>query len=237
MKLQTINAIELSNDCSLKCLYCINRLMPQYGRSYGIMSEEVFERSLYWLAILQNRGTQKEVNLNGNGESLLDPDLPSRIRRVKDIIGDNEVSLCTNGTHMTYDMAVRIKDAGIEKISLSPHSAWHARQALIHMIKAGMFVTINLGSVVMSHNWAGQLEPENSIEMIYENVCDPLKEGRGYIQREGGLSPCCYDFRGLGEFGTVFNDDLLDRIIKPYSLCKTCHQKIHNETDEGGHEA
>ncbi len=118
--LRTITTIELSNACSLACPYCVNRLMHKHGREYGIMDEATFDRSLYWLQMLCDLGTQAEVNLNGNGESLLDPDLPARIRRVKDIMGDRRVCMCTNGTHMTYEMACKIRDAGIDQCDLSP---------------------------------------------------------------------------------------------------------------------
>jgi hypothetical protein len=232
MKLRTITTIELSNACTLKCLYCVNRLMPGHGREYGIMNKETFERSLFWLKTLCDQGTQQEVNLNGNGESLMDPDLVDRIRRVKDIMGGRQVSMSTNGTLMTYELACKIKDAGIERCDLSPHSVFHARRAAIAMGKAGLSGIVNMGSILTSHNWAGQLEECNQIEMFYSIKCDPLIEGRGYIQREGGVSPCCYDFRGLGQFGTVFDDDLLDRPIKAYALCKTCHQIIPEELKE-----
>jgi len=230
--LRTITTIELSNACSLSCPYCVNRLMRKHGREYGIMDEATFERSLYWLQMLCDLGTQKEVNLNGNGESLLDPQIPERIRRVKDIMGERRVCMCTNGTHMTYEMACKIRDAGIDQCELSPHSPFHARKAAIAMMKAQLTGIINMGSIVMSHNWAGQLEEHNSIDMVFTTRCDPLIEGRGYIQREGGVSPCCYDYRGLGQYGTVFDDDLLERPIKAYSLCKTCHQIIPEEIRE-----
>ncbi len=227
--LRTITTIELSNACNLACSYCVNRLMRKYGREYGIMNEATFERSLYWLQMLCDIGTQNEVNLNGNGESCLDPDLPSRIRRVKDIMGSRRVAMCTNGVNMTYDLAVKLKDSGLDQCDLSPHSPAHARKAAICMMKAGISGIVNMGSIVMSHNWAGQLEPQNTIDMVFSVKCDPLIEGRGYIQREGGVSPCCYDFRGLGQFGTVFDDDLLEKPILAYSLCKTCHQTIPME--------
>ena len=233
--LKTITTIELSNACNLSCRYCINRLMRKSGvRDIGIMSDETFERCLYWLDILCRHGTQKEVNLNGNGESCLDPKLPERIRAVKDVVGERRVCMCTNGVNMTEDLAFRIKDAGIDQLDLSPHSPYHARKAVIMMYgKAGLPGIVNGGSILTSHNWAGQLEPENSVDMIYTSRCDPLIEGRGYIQKEGNVSPCCYDYRNLGTFGTVYDNDLLQKEIKPYILCKTCHQKIPEEILKG----
>jgi len=60
-------------------------------------------------------------------------------------------------------------------------------------------------------------------------VCHPLIEGRGYIQADGNITPCCYDYRDLGKYGTVFDKDILQKEIKPFALCKTCHQQIPNE--------
>jgi len=56
--------------------------------------------------------------------------------------------------------------------------------------------------------------------------CDPLIQGMGYISSEGWLTPCCYDYRLLGAYGHVNDKDLLEKEIKPYELCKTCHQAI-----------
>ena len=232
--LKTITTIELSNACNLQCRYCVNRLMMKSGvRDIGIMSDETFERCLYWLEILCKHGTQKEVNLNGNGESCLDPKLPERIRAVKDIAGNRKVAMCTNGVNMTVDLAGKIRDAGIDQIDLSPHSPYHARKAVVVMHQAGLRGIVNMGSITCSHNWAGQLEPENSIEVLYSIKCDPLIEGRGYVQKEGNVTPCCYDFRNLGVFGTVYDKDLLQKGMRPYELCKRCHQVIPDEILKG----
>ncbi len=229
--LKTITTIELSNQCNLSCRYCINRLMrKEPSRELGIMSDEVFEESLHWLKLLCDFGTQKEVNLNGNGESCLDPKLPERIRAVKDMMGSRQVSMCTNGVNMTLGLAKSMKDAGLDRCDLSPHSPFHARMAAEIFRKVGMNGILNAGSIIFSHNWAGQLEPENSVEVWFQAPCDPLIEGRGYIQKEGSVSPCCYDFRNLGTFGTVFDEDLLDKEIKPFILCQKCHQVIPEET-------
>jgi hypothetical protein len=226
--LQTITTIELSSICNLSCKYCINRLLVKDPeRKPGIMKDEIFDMALFWLQALVMRGTQKEVNLNGNGESCLDPKLCERIRRVKKIMGPGrQVGMCTNGANMTPDLARDLKASGIDRVDLSPHSPWHARRAVSMMSDAGIKGIINWGSIVMSHNWAGQLEPENAIECRLQNPCDPLIQGRGYILSEGNVTPCCYDFRNLGVFGHVLDNDLLSREIRPYELCGTCHQVI-----------
>lgn len=224
--LRTITTIELSNKCNLSCAYCVNRLMPKHGREYGIMDDYTFEKSLELLKILCTRGTQREVNLNGTGESCLDPQLPKRIRMTKDIMGSRKVNMCTNGVNLTPELAREIKNAGIDQIDLSPHSPAHARRAARIMAKEGLHGILSLGAISTPHNWAGQLEPHNTVEMGYTLPCDPLLEGRGYIAREGWISPCCYDFHELGKFGTVLDADILDKPMRPFSLCATCHQVI-----------
>ena len=229
--LKTITTIELSSKCNLKCLYCVNRLITKNSdRKPQIMSKKVFDRSLYWLEKLCQLGTQKEVNLNGNGESTLDPDLIKRIHDVRDCIGANrQLAFCTNGINMNPELANKLRGSGINRVDVSPHSPYHARKAISILVAAGHSVLCTPGAIIQSHNWAGQLEPEHQIPCRVVIKCDPLIEGRGYIQAEGTVSPCCYDYRNLGTFGTVFDKNLLEREIKPYELCKTCHQKIPNE--------
>lgn len=225
--LNTITTIELSNLCNLECKYCINRL---FEKEKGIMSDTVFEWSLLLLITLCDKGTQKEVNLNGNGESFLDPDLVDRVKAVKEVVGNREVALCTNAVY-GFDMAkiMALKEAGLDRLDLSVHNTFATRKALDIIKQAQMPCFVNFGAVTQSHNWAGQLEPENCVKVLPNIRCDPLIEGRGYIQRDGGITPCCYDYRDLGKYGTVFDKDILEKEIKPFKLCKACHQQIPNE--------
>lgn len=231
MKLSTITTLELSNVCNLNCLYCVNRLLKDYPkRVSGIMTDKVFDKSLELIAELCLRGTQKEVNMHGNGESTLDPKLIERIGKVRNVVGDRDVFLCTNGLSMTEDLAKSLKDSGLTRCDVSPHSPFHARKAISVFRSIDMMEgELNLGSMINTHNWAGQLEPENSVDIYLDNQCDPLLEGRGYVLTEGNITPCCYDYRNLGVFGSVSDSDILEREVKPYVLCKTCHQEVKDD--------
>lgn len=236
--LKTITTIELSNICNLECKYCINRLLVKHPkREPGIMSDDVFEKTLFWLDILCRRGTQKEINLNGNGESCLDAQLSKRIRAVKNVVGDRKVNMCTNGVNMTLDLARALKESGLDQLDISPHSAFETRRACQFMLNGGWagHSMINFGIFSATHNWCKQLEPENQVETHLDIAglkCDPLIEGRGYVLKEGNVTPCCYDYRNLGVFGNVFDGELLSKPIKPYILCETCHQRIPQEIKE-----
>lgn len=229
-KLKTITTIELSSLCNLSCSYCINRLIKFTNRSPGIMTNPVFYRSLELLSHLVSSNTQQEINLNGNGESLLDPDIFKRIKEVKDIMGCGKVQLSTNATLLTESNVEKLKETGIDEIHISLHDIAAVRLAVIRLHEAKIPFIINTGTFAYSHNWAGQLEEENSVPKKYLPIidCDPLIEGRGYISSEGFISPCCYDYQLLGSFAHVedYMDKILDTNYTDFSLCNTCHQKL-----------
>ena len=228
MKLQTITTIETVNICNLKCKYCVSRKLVEHpARKPGVMDQETFDQSLEILKHLCGAGTQNEVNMNGNGEPLLDPDIVSRVKRVKEIVGDRPVMFSTNGLLMTEELAKKLKDTGISKIDVSPHSAYHARICADIFRRVGISGVLNCGAITSPHNFAGQIDSEHSVEIVPEMQkmkCDPLYEGRGYILKEGNITPCCYDYQNLGVFGTIWDIDIFDREIFPYKLCATCHQ-------------
>jgi hypothetical protein len=225
--LKTITTIELASVCNLACDYCINRLLAVADeRRPGIMSDMVFDDTLAWLQFLCEAGTQREVNLNGNGESTLDPDLVERTARVKEVMGVRTVQLCTNGLTMTPQLAGELKAAGIDRMDLSPHSPYHARRAIYMLADAGIAGIVTTGAITASHNWAGQLEAEHCIDCRIDLACHPLMEGRGYVHSEGDVTVCCYDYRGFGVYGHVHDADLDRREIRPFALCAGCHQKI-----------
>jgi hypothetical protein len=194
-----------------------------------IMDDDTFGASLDILRELKSRETQAEVNLNGNGESMLDPKIYERIEKTVRVMGDaGRVQFCTNATMINETIAKRLKDVGLKRIDVSVHDPYHARRAVDIFLKVGLGGAVNQSLVLQSHNWAGQLEPEHSIaeKRLPKIDCDPLIDGRGYIQAEGAITPCCYDYKNLGVFGTVFDDDILERYYGPYDLCFKCHQVV-----------
>ena len=229
--LRTITTIELSNDCQLACRYCVNRDMEKKAhRRRQIMSDEVFEKCLDLLTDLCTRNTQAEVNMNGNGESFLDPKMFSRIAAVRNVIGkDRLLNISTNGLIMSDEIAQALKHSGLDQMQVSVHRPEVARLAGQTLAINGMKGSFNFGAVSAPHNWAGQIAKEHWVRVLPKIPCHPLMEGRGYVSVEGNISPCCYDYRLLGAFGTVFDSDLVQREVKPFSLCETCHQEIPEE--------
>lgn len=231
--LQTITSIELSNDCNMSCLYCVSRLLKRNSvRNVGIMSDEVFDRACDLIAILCQRGTQQEVSLHNLGEPLLDPQFLHRAGRVKRILGPTRpLYVCTNGLNMTPELARGLAMCGVDQVDISAHSAYHARRALDMLLSANAPVgVVNGGAMTGAHNFAGQIEPEHSVTVRVRPDCTSLPNGRGYVGKEGFMTACCYDYRNLGAFGTVFHDDIFERPIWESPLCAQCHQPIPEGT-------
>ena len=228
-QIKTIEGIELSSLCELACKYCINAdidLVP--GRRREIMSDEIFGWACHILQELVDRGTQgKILNMNGNGESLLDPDVVQRARMLKSIVGqDRKLQFSTNGIRLTLRLAMDLRAAGVDNIEISPHSVLHAAAAAQHIGRARFSeININLGTIGAPHEWAGQKRwlPHGE-QLVPEERCIPLKEGRIYIQSDGSVVPCCYDYQILSGVGHISDTDILEQELVPYELCKSCHQ-------------
>ena len=229
MRITRISGIELSSACNLACSYCINPdLMTHPSRNAGIMSEEVFAQTLVLLGKTCKAGTQQEVWLNGNGEPLLDPDVVDRVRRTKEVIGHHgQVMMCSNGLPLSYSLALKLKEAGLDRLDISVHSPTHARAAIDIIKTVKIPCRLATGSVMEPHNWAGQIK-RALVNHQPKLACAHLIEGRGYVQSEGVVSTCCLDYRHLGIIGSVFDSDILEREVKPYELCDSCHQYIPN---------
>jgi hypothetical protein len=200
--------------------------MKKNGRRPEIMSKEVFFKSLDLIDDLCVKGTQQEVQVNGNGESLLDEDIISRIGLIRSVIGNRFLGFSTNGLLMTLELAYELKESGINRLDLSLHNAVAARKTVDYCRTVGLACNVNPGAIMSPHNWANQIEPEYRTNHVPDIPCAPLLEGRGYIQSHGGISPCCYDYLGKGQFATVFDKNILSIEYGKYSLCEECHQKI-----------
>jgi hypothetical protein len=199
--------------------------MKDNGRDRGIMSDTIFDLSLELLRKTVDLGTQRELNLQGNGEPTLDKQLPARARRAKDILGDRKLRMCTNGIGVTRELLIKLMDSGVDQIDVSPHSPYHLRKLAPIFQELKIMSVINLGAITQPHNWANQIEEEHRVPEVNlpRLACSSLLEGWGYISIEGFISPCCYDYLLEGSMSHVSDENALECYIEPYGLCENCH--------------
>lgn len=104
---------EITEYCNLKCIFCYANPKYKHERYNGNLelSKKILERA-------------KEININrivlSGGEPLLRKDIFEIIKYAKYKIG--KVAITTNGTLIDEDIARRLKDSGIDSVSISIES-------------------------------------------------------------------------------------------------------------------
>ena len=221
MKITTINTIELSSKCDNSCDYCPAKDQHRF-REVGFMSMEVFGKAVDWALHFARAGTQREINLFGIGEPTLNPDIVKMVRYARQILPfQQKLHLNTNGNTMTREFAIKLKEAGITSIDITAHKARAAAETIRIFREVGIPGQISLDFVTNPNDWAGQVD-----WLKYEGQpmqCPWLHIGQATIQSDGVVTVCCWDAWQQGQMGVV-TDDLTEMELKPFNLCKTCHQ-------------
>ncbi len=109
--------IEITNRCNLQCTFC-DKLPYLTGDQIGDMDFELYKRII-------DEGKEHElcsVKLSYRGESLLHPKVAEMVRYAKKQ-GVIDIYFNTNGMLLTEKMALRLIDAGLDRISVSVEGA------------------------------------------------------------------------------------------------------------------
>lgn len=242
--LQTVKSfknIEFASICNLSCPYCPCKDQGEH-RPVGFMNEPVFDRVLYWLKKFVENDTQREVNLFGIGESTLHPYLIDWTRRIRKILPKRmNLLINTNGVAFSEMLCQGLLDAGVDKIDLTDHDAYHSMKTVEIFRKLGMTHIKNYGedakyppkafgisrdAVYNPNNWGGLVDWVPEVCYSHAYVCPWLLRGQTMVFSDGRVTTCCQDAFARGVVGSVF-DDNLDRIeYGPFVQCATCHERI-----------
>jgi len=220
MRVTTVNSIELSSRCNYSCEYCPAKDQGKH-RKTGLMPMETFKKAIEFIKYFSDKGTQKEVNLFGVGESLLNPDLIEMVKIAREnLSAAMPVHLNTNGGLMTEKIANDL-DNYLDQLDITAHKARDAITAYQicrgHKYKLGMSIDF----LTQYNDWAGQVDWFKS-EQKYE--CPWLRDGQAFIMSDGNISTCCFDAFARGIIGNVFDSDPSELTVQPFKLCETCHQ-------------
>jgi hypothetical protein len=107
--------IETTNNCNLKCPFCVREFMTD---KVGNMSMTTFEKLMHDIVDEYGRSLVPAIKLNWRGEPTLHKDLPKFVEMAKKI-GVTEVAINTNGTKLDSVLAARLIDAGLDRIIFS----------------------------------------------------------------------------------------------------------------------
>jgi sulfatase maturation enzyme AslB (radical SAM superfamily) len=188
------------------------------------MSTKTFDKTVEWVKYFVERRTQTEINLFGIGEPTMNANLPLFVKKLRDAI-----PLCihlhsnTNGGLMTEEMAISLKDAGIDQIDITGHNHLFTARTMRLFRRLNIKSNLTYDFVIVPNNWAGQV---NWFKSEINYVCPWLSRGQLFVAWNGDLLQCCFDAKANNVLGNIFDNDPSDIDIKPYELCKTCHQDI-----------
>jgi len=105
--------ISITDECNLRCLYCMPDGKDCLSGNSDLMSvDEIIEIA----AAAVETGISK-IRITG-GEPLIRSDVLDICRRISELDGVHELALTTNGM-LLKDMAYDLKDAGVDRINVS----------------------------------------------------------------------------------------------------------------------
>ncbi|WP_080872772.1 GTP 3',8-cyclase MoaA [Oceanobacillus timonensis] len=109
--------ISVIDRCNFRCRYCMPKEI--FGRDFVFMPKEQllsFEEIEHIAKLFVDLGIKK-IRLTG-GEPLLRRDLPVLIEKLVRIEGVEDIGLTTNGS-LLFNMAQKLKDAGLKRVNVS----------------------------------------------------------------------------------------------------------------------
>ena len=111
--------ISVTDRCNFRCTYCMPKEV--FGRDFpGFLRREellTFEEIARLAGVLVSDGVRK-IRLTG-GEPLLRRDLERLVAMLSGIQGVQDLALTTNGSLLTPEKACALKDAGLNRVTVS----------------------------------------------------------------------------------------------------------------------
>jgi cyclic pyranopterin phosphate synthase len=110
--------ISVTDRCNFRCVYCMPKEI--FGRDFPFLPREellTFEEITRLVRIFVAHGVQK-IRLTG-GEPLVRPDLERLVGLLARIEGLADLALTTNGSLLSLAKARALKDAGLQRITIS----------------------------------------------------------------------------------------------------------------------
>ncbi|MCL4543097.1 MAG: GTP 3',8-cyclase MoaA [Chloroflexi bacterium] len=110
--------ISLTDRCNFRCVYCMPRAV--FGARFHFLPRDsllTFEEITRISKVFARLGVQK-IRLTG-GEPLLRRDVPRLVQMLRTVDGVHDLTLTTNGALLTPALAQELREAGLNRITIS----------------------------------------------------------------------------------------------------------------------
>ena len=218
--MKRIVQIEFTNNCNRCCLYCGQTNMK---RERGFISKETLSRCIYVLKALK----QEVVGINHYGESLMHPDVVELI----ETLNCNGIIpwIYTNGDFLSDELIHKLSKLKLTSLTISGHAEKERRIELFQKCSAKGIISYWQGDVNDgASNLAGQVDFDSASDKFSPPLKEPmihcrfLAEQNAIVLFNGDLVPCCFDYDGIGIFGSIYDNNVLDKSPVANKLCQTC---------------
>lgn len=113
--------LDSSERCNFRCCYCFRSQMDIAGVSYTksneIMTYETFKECVQQLK--QFPDALRQISLSHQGEPLCNPRVPDMATYIKEQGIKGRISIHSNGSLLTPELAIRLAESGIDRIVFS----------------------------------------------------------------------------------------------------------------------
>ncbi|MBD3313858.1 radical SAM protein [Candidatus Woesearchaeota archaeon] len=118
----TIVEVKPLTSCNLNCIFCSvdEGLSSRKSNDFVVESDYIIEELKSLLEFKQEKGI--EIFINPHGEPLLYGDLIDLVRGIKAIEQVSSVSIATNGSLLTEELADELAEAGLDQLNISLNS-------------------------------------------------------------------------------------------------------------------
>lgn len=229
--------IETTNNCNLKCDGCLRKTIK---RKLGFISHKIYVKTLQFL----KEFSINEVHLHNWGEPLMHPYIIDSVSIAKAL--GFTVGFTTNGTLLTHDKLIKLKDAGLDRLDISYNKNTKDIRTLMNLyhISNDLGIETWFRSVVFSKKeYEDALHGMDDYYIRFQRGIyhDPNSEGRVHdceirkklfiVQWNGIIVPCCaiYDNQyTYGEIGKITVDQLKEQIdlkeVRLSDYCRRCFE-------------
>ena len=206
--------IDPTTRCNFTCSYCRGRAMPQEDLAPGLLD-----------AALDLFPDVRFVELHGEGEPLLHPDLFGLAERVR--ARGARVSMYTNGSLLSPAHVERLLDVGFEKVVVSVDSASPARFRELRTGKLDVELGLDGGIGYQPIN-PGRSYVVNYPEALREQIA-PLAELERHVQAVRTDPVAAEAFRGTSSHRGFF-DALFEPIARGERVCPWLERGVYVTT-------
>jgi cyclic pyranopterin phosphate synthase len=197
--------VSLTDRCNLRCVYCMPAAgLPWLPRGDVLTDDELVE-VVGQLAALGLR----RVRLTG-GEPTLRPGLVALVARLRAAAALDDLSLSTNGVRFCHeaDLALRLRDAGLDRVNISADSLRADRVAAIARRDLGLDPVL-----AAERAEAAGLTPVKLNVVVVRGVNDDEVGDFARLTVDRPWTVRFIELMPVGELAELYGGDVLDRVV------------------------